>query len=254
MEGLKINQKTFGDYYDKPDWWFKIRYDTQYKKNTCLQILKKNDTKPIKNKILEIGFGCGETLLSFHKSELHGVEISKSAIDFVMKRAQKKKIKNIHLQINTKNFLPYPDNSFDLVIASHVIEHVEDPSTFADEINRVLSTNGYCLLLIPINEKYEDPNHLRKYTTNSLISFLREHNFSIIDYFENEFFFHLVESFYNKKLNIKWKIIGPIIVLIFNIPLSFLPYRAIIALENIFKWKNYLPRQSAILINKRKKI
>ena len=138
MEGLKINQKSFGDYYDKPDWWFKIRYDTQYKKNTCLQMLKKNNIIPIKNKILEIGFGCGETLLSFHKSELHGLEISNSAINFVMKRAQKIKIKNIHLQINTKNILPYPDNSFNLVIASHVIEHVEDHSLFVDEINRVL--------------------------------------------------------------------------------------------------------------------
>ena len=153
-------------------------------------------------------------------------------------------------QINTKNILPYPDNSFNLVIASHVIEHVEDHSLFVDEINRVLSTDGYCLLLIPINEKYDDPNHLRKYTTNSLISFLRKHNFSIIDYFENEYFFHLVESFYNKKLNTKWKIIDPIIVLIVNIPLALLPYKAILALENIFKWKNFLPRQSAILINK----
>ena len=40
------------------------------------------------------------------------------------------------------NILPFKDNEFDFVIASHVIEHVEDVNTFIKELSRV-SSKGY---------------------------------------------------------------------------------------------------------------
>ena len=39
--------------------------------------------------------------------------------------------------------LPFKDNEFDFVIASHVLEHVEDPVFFLNEIQRVSSKGGY---------------------------------------------------------------------------------------------------------------
>ena len=39
--------------------------------------------------------------------------------------------------------LPFRDNEFDFVIASHVLEHVEDPVFFLNEIQRVSSKGGY---------------------------------------------------------------------------------------------------------------
>ena len=40
------------------------------------------------------------------------------------------------------NILPFKDNEFDFVIASHVIEHVKDVNTFIKELTRV-SSKGY---------------------------------------------------------------------------------------------------------------
>ena len=40
------------------------------------------------------------------------------------------------------NILPFKDNQFDFVIASHVIEHVRDVNTFIKELSRV-SSKGY---------------------------------------------------------------------------------------------------------------
>ena len=40
------------------------------------------------------------------------------------------------------NILPFKDNEFDFVIASHVIEHVKDVKTFIKELSRV-SSKGY---------------------------------------------------------------------------------------------------------------
>ena len=45
------------------------------------------------------------------------------------------------IKINEKK-LPFKDNEFDFVIASHVIEHVEDFEFFAQELERI-STKGY---------------------------------------------------------------------------------------------------------------
>lgn len=53
-----------------------------------------------------------------------------------------------------------PDGSFDLVICSHVLEHVDDRKALA-EIRRVLAPGGRAVLAVPIaegwDETYEDP-------------------------------------------------------------------------------------------------
>ena len=48
--------------------------------------------------------------------------------------------------------LPFEDKKFDFVIASHVLEHVEDPEFFLNEIQRVSSFGGY----IEVPTKLED--------------------------------------------------------------------------------------------------
>ena len=52
----------------------------------------------------------------------------------------------------TEKKLPFKDNEFDFVIASHVLEHTEDPSFFLNEIQRVSSKGGY----IEVPTKLED--------------------------------------------------------------------------------------------------
>ncbi len=55
------------------------------------------------------------------------------------------------VQLNDKK-LPFKDNEFDFIIASHVLEHVEDPIFFLNEIQRVSSKGGY----IEVPTKLED--------------------------------------------------------------------------------------------------
>lgn len=47
--------------------------------------------------------------------------------------------------------LPYDDNSFDLVICNHVLEHVPNDSKAMEEIYRVLDKNGKAILQVPIS-------------------------------------------------------------------------------------------------------
>ena len=57
--------------------------------------------------------------------------------------------------------MPYPDGSFDVVICSHVLEHVADDGLALREIRRVLVSGGRAILMSPLDgelaETLEDP-------------------------------------------------------------------------------------------------
>ena len=49
----------------------------------------------------------------------------------------------------------FPDSSFDLVHASHLIEHLNDPASFLDEVARVLSPGGLLVLTTPNSDGFQ---------------------------------------------------------------------------------------------------
>ncbi len=57
--------------------------------------------------------------------------------------------------------MPFEDQSFDLLIASHVLEHVGDDRAALREIHRVLKTGGQAILQTPycrmLTHTWEDP-------------------------------------------------------------------------------------------------
>jgi SAM-dependent methyltransferase len=57
--------------------------------------------------------------------------------------------------------LPLPDATYDVVIANHVLEHVDDDRRAVAELFRVLRPGGTALLTVPLNPTrattYEDP-------------------------------------------------------------------------------------------------
>ena len=57
--------------------------------------------------------------------------------------------------------LDLPDASYDAVLCSHVLEHVEDDAAAMRELRRVTAPHGWCLIMVPLHEglehTYEDP-------------------------------------------------------------------------------------------------
>lgn len=51
--------------------------------------------------------------------------------------------------------LPFPDESFDLIICSHVLEHISDDKEALNELLRILKPGARAVLLVPIAEGWE---------------------------------------------------------------------------------------------------
>ena len=66
--------------------------------------------------------------------------------------------------------LPFPDNSFDEFLGSHVIEHLRDPLAFMQELHRVAAPGASALFRLPYgssDDAFEDPTHVRQYFLGS---------------------------------------------------------------------------------------
>lgn len=117
-------------------------------------------------KLLEIGSGTGINHIVWTKKyqiEGYGVEPSPDFFDSFYTISQQL-IKENGLDksriINTGGEnLPFPDNSFDIVYSTNVLEHVDDPEKVLKEAVRVLKPGGTLLFIYPNYHSYYDGHY-----------------------------------------------------------------------------------------------
>jgi SAM-dependent methyltransferase len=77
---------------------------------------------------------------------------------------------------------PFADNSVDLVIATGLLEHVEDDRKLVKEIHRILKPGGTVHIEIPFLQQYhDDPIDCRRLTQPGLALLLKQHGFSTVE-------------------------------------------------------------------------
>lgn len=77
---------------------------------------------------------------------------------------------------------PFAGDSFDTVISTQVLEHVEKPWVMVREINRILKKGGFCILTAPFLVPYHaDPHDYFRYTTEGLKSLFKNSGFEIAE-------------------------------------------------------------------------
>jgi 2-polyprenyl-3-methyl-5-hydroxy-6-metoxy-1,4-benzoquinol methylase len=105
-------------------------------------ILKKAVNEP--PSILDVGCATG-ALLGFLRDRgwrVTGVEISPAA-------AYAQKERNLDVRSIPLEEIKFQQGSFDVVLASHLIEHLNDPKAFLTETHRILKDNGHVFITTP---------------------------------------------------------------------------------------------------------
>ncbi len=100
-------------------------------------------------KILDLGCGIGffSGLLS-SKASIYGVDPDKKSIEKAKQLYPFKKT-NIHFRECYGENIPFPNNSFDGLICSEVLEHVNNIPLTMNEICRVCKAGGKILITVP---------------------------------------------------------------------------------------------------------
>ena len=64
---------------------------------------------------------------------------------------------------------PFPNESFDYVLCTEVLEHIPEPGIFIDEVHRILKSDGKALFTVPWSARYHYiPNDYYRYTPSTL--------------------------------------------------------------------------------------
>lgn len=146
---------------EEKNWWFVGR------RKAVLEVLKNT---PKDAKIVDIGCSGGPLLLDLQKkgyTDVHGVDFSPEAIELCKERG----IVNAHEMDGAAT--TFPDNTFDVVVSSDSLEHIEAEEKALKEWLRILKPGGKLYLFVPAHmylwSKHDEVNHhFRRYSYKGL--------------------------------------------------------------------------------------
>lgn len=152
-----------------------------------------------------LDLGCGEgrhAITAYMLEKVHAVGIDLSLRDLKTTRERHEEFKDASDDSRTLNIsvangakLPFPDNHFDKIICSEVLEHIPDYRAVLDEIHRVLKVGGVFAASVPryfpewicwqLSDEYHqvegghvrifNAGHLRDDITNTGMTYIRKH-------------------------------------------------------------------------------
>lgn len=106
--------------------------------------------------VLDLGCGTGRNISYVKDSTkqygFYGIDYSNACINYAFAKYTKFGVNFARYQ---GKMIPYPDNTFNFLVSSHVIEHISknEANLFVKEIIRVLKPNGVAVIGTP-NRKY----------------------------------------------------------------------------------------------------
>ena len=136
-------------------------------------------------RMLEIGCGRGERLCLFRDM---GWEITGQDID-IKAVAHVKAARGVDVLCGELASLGLDSEQFDVIIMSHVLEHVPDIREIISECFRLLTVGGRLIILTPNAESFghrkfgknwrglEPPRHLHVFSRDNMQALLHQHNF-----------------------------------------------------------------------------
>jgi len=163
-----MDKKYFEEYFvlERNHWWFSVRI--KILKAHINFLIKKHNLTDIK--ILNVGAGTGftsEVLMKYGKTT--SVEYDKNCCEMVKEKT------GMVFENESITELPYPDNSFDMVTAFDVVEHIEDDRKAVAELQRVTKKGGVIITTVPAYNfmwSHHDVinHHYRRYTKKTYLS------------------------------------------------------------------------------------
>jgi SAM-dependent methyltransferase len=172
-----LEQQAYREQFELEDthWWFAGR------RAVIHALLRRAGTNG-QLRLLDAGCGTGRNMLEFGAlGDVEGVDSSPEAIEFCRRRG----IEGAHEGEIER--LPFAEDSFDLVLATDVLEHLRDDVASLRELRRVTALGGRLLATVPAyqwlwSQHDAAHHHFRRYTLRTLRSRLVAAGWTPTDY------------------------------------------------------------------------
>ena len=146
-------------------------------------------------RLLEIGSGMGHLVGQLEDTfETYGMDLNHWAV-----KQSKAVIEKTNLQTASAQELPFTNNSFNVVIIKHIVEHLPDPQKAIQEIGRVTESGGILILATPNLDSllkpwkgdkwigYQDPTHISLKRPAEWLGWIEEAGFNLLKVFSDGF-------------------------------------------------------------------
>lgn len=124
--------------------------------------------------------GCQHGKLKRYVKDYHGLDYDDTHKDVWKRRGDR------FIKADIRKKLPIKDEQYDVVWASHVIEHIgtQEQYDFVGECLRVLKLGGYQIMFAPTPYHWyfwDHPTHQRPMTHGGLMSLCKKNGFGIVE-------------------------------------------------------------------------
>lgn len=109
-------------------------------------------------RIVNLGCGNGPQVVAYsgNFNEMVGVDINEERVSNSLRAAEYFGVQNYKAIYANVEQTPLDDGSFDKALAVDIIEHVQSPSLFCNEIHRLLKDDGQVLITFPaMHDRYK---------------------------------------------------------------------------------------------------
>jgi len=171
MDENQDMQLKFGEDYFSSAAYSRVSFErfSQYWWSNRFYAMLVRKHGPATGRVLEVGCGLGHLLgWLVGRYEAYGTDINPWALVEACKNVPRGRF----LLLSAEDLSAFPEKIFQVVIAKHVVEHLENPEAALSEFSRVLSPGGLLLLATPNMDSltrtvkkeewigYQDPTHI----------------------------------------------------------------------------------------------
>ena len=214
----RIKGKYIAEYYPETYHCYKLdtkSIDNAMKSDSLLGILRKISVKILNplgldiekmhyRNVLEVGCGSGSFLYRYKKLHPLSTVVGVDFNDDVISNLRGIGITSYVSDLNDLSFLD--KNSFDVVFAFMILEHVYDINKILKNISSVLQTNGELIITIPNIDSWQlklfrewwfplqVPTHIYHYSVNTISILLNDNGFKIKNIIYQRTFTDFIQS------------------------------------------------------------
>jgi SAM-dependent methyltransferase len=194
--------KYYSVYRNRHSWIYHLAYMRLSKVLAALYAIEKQGLSLLDESILDYGFGAG-TFFRYCPKEcaLFGVELDAVNMEAVKRALGRMGYRQVDLRvISEKEWQDHEllTRQYDLIVASHVLEHMEEPALLMNRLLSCLTPQGCLLAVVPINEVVPHESHVSVIERQVIEDWAQAVNATIMDYRELDRFTYCARPILHK--------------------------------------------------------